>query len=70
MKIWIARDENGSLSAYNVEPTRYIRGKGKGYGFFNVIPGMNNILKLDDSLFPEVTWENSPQKVKIELLKR
>ena len=66
-ELWIARDESGSLAAYNVKPTRY-RHKKKGCGFFNVIPGMNNILKLDDNLFPEVTWENSPRKVKIELV--
>lgn len=68
MALYIARDENGSLAAYNVEPTRYVRGKRKGYGFFNVIPGMNNILKLDNCLFPEVTWENSPKKIELKII--
>ena len=54
MKLWIARDKDGRLSFHYERPI-YISGR----GWINVwaIP--------DSGLFPEVTFENSPQEVEL-----
>ena len=61
MEIWIAKDKNGKTWLYKTEPT------------------LNKELNMYDGLlftnfsvgyfFPEVTFENSPQKVRIEIVK-
>lgn len=57
MKIWIARDLGGRLSLHCERP-RYINGK-----------GWVNVWAIPDSdLFPEVTFENSPQEVELKLV--
>ena len=60
MKLWIARDENGCLYLYNKPPRleRCYFLPQKGYDF----------LQLDSELFPDVTFENSPQEVEIKLV--
>lgn len=66
MEYWIARDKNDELFLYKEEPVR-------GEELFTPrdFPSTNNkvvtFYSIDSALFPEVTWENSPQKVKIEL---
>ena len=60
MELWIARSEDGFLTAFTHKPLTlrgvdWMRSEGSSFS----IP-MN--------LFPEVTWENSPRKVKIELV--
>jgi hypothetical protein len=57
MKLWIARDLSGMLS-FHYERPRYISGR----GWINVWAIPNS------SLFPEVTFENSPQEVEIKLV--
>lgn len=59
MELWIARDQDGDLNIYDSEPVKilwwlFYRRKKCGY--------------IQDNEFPEVTWENSPQKVKLELI--
>lgn len=64
MELWIARDKNGYLYGYDEIPQ-----KKENYGFFIATNVFNNKqYALDSRLFPEVTWENSPRKVKIELI--
>lgn len=61
MKLWIARDEIGCLYLYNKPPrleNSYFLPQ-KGY----------DCLSLDSELFPEITFENSPQEVEIVLPK-
>lgn len=58
MKLWIARDLGGRLS-FHYERPRYI--SGKGWTVVCAVP--------DSSLFPEVTFENSPQEVELKLVK-
>lgn len=58
MKLWIARDSTDGLFLHFTEP------KGDDYWFIS-----ERFIRIDSSLFPEVTFENSPQKVKLELLK-
>lgn len=58
MKLWIARDKNNSLGLYTVEPTLYDNKYYDGtYG--------SQMIDLDENLFPEVTFENSPQQVEL-----
>lgn len=60
MKLWIARDGDGGLYLYPEEPTKdaiY-----KNWSSYNWIG-------LELSLFPEVTFENSPQEVELVIKK-
>jgi hypothetical protein len=58
MKMWIARDLNGGLFLFSEKP-RLIRDHHYWCG--------NNWYKINRNLFPEVTFENSPQEVEIVL---
>lgn len=50
--MYLARDKNGKLFSYGEEPVRVEkRGCFMGYGHVN---------RIDDELFPNITWENSP----------
>ena len=51
--MWIARDANGELCLFKDKPTLY------GVNFYSKCDGFN----LDESLFPKVTFENSPIEV-------
>ena len=59
MELWIARDKNGTLKLWFNKPVK------QKYQFYN----NDGFFILDEKLFPEVTFENSPQKVKLELIK-
>ena len=60
MKMWIARDKNGTLALHESEPY---------CPYNNTWHNSNQEFYLDDDLFPEVTFENSPQKIEIKLVK-
>lgn len=61
MKLWIARNFTGSLCAYTGEPI-----------YDNIIRNWiydydkETLFILDHRLFPEVTFENSPQKIELK----
>lgn len=57
MELWIARDYNKQLWLHTSKPYR------NGYVFQS-----NKYLQISSDKFPEITWENSPRKVKIELV--
>ena len=57
MELWIARDMGGRLTLHNERPT-YIANRG-----WNKVWAIPN-----SSIFPEVTFENSPKKVEIKLV--
>ena len=60
MEFWIARDKDGDIALYYEKPTL-----DRLEEFWCNAPfGM----RLSINWFPEVTFENSPQKVKIELV--
>ena len=62
MKLWIARDFDGFLNLYINKP--------KLDSNDNVYYVMeDDYLNIDKELFPEVTFENSPQQVEIKLVK-
>jgi hypothetical protein len=60
-EFWIARDENNELFGYTVKPKRVEDGE---IGYFENESACN-FMTLDESLFSEITWENSPIKAKI-----
>lgn len=63
MKLWIARDKNGTLWIYKNKPQLDIN------YWYDVSGGTNGcIAKLSENSFPEITFENSPRQVKIELI--
>lgn len=67
MKLWIARDDDGSLWLYNMKPC-----KNKNLKRFTCTMDENGHwseeYKLDSNSFPSVTFENSPQRVEIKLI--
>lgn len=59
MKLWIARDNDGHLFLYETKPERCSENFApiNGYGYWSI----------DDDLFPEVTFENSPREIILKL---
>lgn len=64
MKLWMARDEGGSLHLFkNYKP---YCSNGKWFNLKNM--GGWYIGEIERNLFSEVTFENSPQEVELKLL--
>ena len=59
MKLWVARDTQGSLTLHYIKPEPWA-----GCGWNGGIP-----MWLESDMFPEVTFENSPQEVELKLIK-
>ena len=60
MKLWIARERTNIVYLYRDKPVRL------QYGF---LPSTPFFFKIEDnSLFPEITFENSPQKIELKLI--
>lgn len=55
---WVARDESGELITHAEKPERY------NCGEWDSNKGM---ITLDETLFPSVTWESEPKKVKVTI---
>ena len=60
MKFWIARDSDGYSQLYVEKPI-------KKDGYFETVPN-TGWYTISHRLFPEVTFENSPQQVEIKLV--
>ena len=60
-KLWIARDKDGSLFLYRYKPEKC------NESFFDVKNLRGYMDKLEDTLFPSVTFDNSPQQVELKL---
>ena len=63
MKMWIARTPLGTLSLHNIYP-KYITDE------YDSCWINGHLLYLDDRLFPEVTFENSPMEVELKLINK
>lgn len=61
MKFWIARDLDGTLGLLDGDKPKPILGEW--------IPN-NNYYNIDNRLFPEVTYKNSPQEIELKLIKK
>ena len=64
MKLWIARDLDGTLILSNKEP--YLPNKCYDYFCFG---DDASIYYLDINMFPEITFKNSPQEIELKLIK-
>lgn len=59
MELWIARDKDGSLCLSRFELVKV---------YTTFICKEQQYYYIDDNLFPEVTFENSPKRVEIKLV--
>lgn len=64
MKLWIARDKNGELSLVNEKPVLSVSKK------CWLTSGNADYIFLDDKMFPEVTFENSPIEVELKVIEK
>lgn len=56
LSVWIARDKNGELYLYKSEPWR------NGLCF----DCDEMLLPMDEDMYPEITWENSPKEFELK----
>lgn len=63
MELWIARDKDGTLWLFSEKPVL-----DKDYWWYNDSDCEGGLGELDSYCFPEVTFENSPQKVEFKLI--
>ena len=61
MELWIARDDDGYSQLYVEKPI-------KRNGYFEYVPN-TRWFTICCNLFPEVTFENSPQQFELQLVK-
>lgn len=63
MRVWIARDRDNTLCLFNLEPINHAD--------YSWVPrtksDCGNYLNLPESEFPEITWENSPKEIEINV---
>lgn len=57
-RVWIARDKNDSLYIYDNKPSV------KSDGTFTTEHGVS--IQISSSMFPEVTYENSPKLLEVK----
>lgn len=65
LKIWIARDKDGTLGLYKLEPILDLDGESWALNS-NAGVMYKEFIEIDKDLFPQVTFENSPQQVEIK----
>lgn len=65
MKLWIARDKDGELCLYKTKPWKRVNTTHHNDQF----DCDDSFMNIDNDLFPEVTYENSPQEIELKLLK-
>ena len=61
MKLWIAKC--WGLRLYEYKPKLHVNGNYKCF-----LPSKGKVYEIDEDLFPEITFENSPQEVEIKLV--
>ena len=64
MKFWIARSECGYLTLYKTKPKKEV----SMLSMKTYWNDGNESFTIDNRLFPEVTFENSPKKVELKLV--
>lgn len=58
--MWVARDMDGELYLFDAYPEKESEHFGCQFGYKSMM--------LDERLFPEVNWENSPVKAELNLV--
>lgn len=69
MELWIARDEIGYLTVFQKMPYKRYDPFTRKYHWC-ITSSSGNYMCLPDSLFPEVTFENSPLQVELKLVEK
>lgn len=64
MELWLRRYKNGELWIFEDHPGYYPNQTKEWLHEHGI-----HCFYIDESLFPEVTFENSPQKVELKLIK-
>lgn len=64
LSVWIARDKNGELYLYKSEPWRCKEDKN---GHFDCD---EMLLPMDEDMYPEITWENSPKEFELKAVEK
>lgn len=62
--MWIARDKDGRIHLFYDKPKR--TGSfwlNRGYNVFHSLTGNKGQVEIDDYLYPEITFENSPKEL-------
>lgn len=62
MKLWIARNKDNTLAVFQSKP--FLNNNIEWDEYLN-----EDYMYIDEYLFPEVTFENSPQQVELNLVK-
>lgn len=62
-RLWIARDKDGALYFYECKPIKQDLA-----GYFDCEEGEYADISWLGHLFPEITFENSPQQVELKLI--
>ncbi len=62
MKLWIARNTDNTLVLFQSKPIL-----GSDFIWEELLN--EDCMYIEEYLFPEVTWENSPQEVELKLVK-
>lgn len=65
MEFWIARDKDGELCLYKTKPWKRVNTTHHNDQF----DCDDSFMNIDNDLFPEVTYENSPQEIELKLIK-
>jgi hypothetical protein len=65
MKLWIARDLDGTLWIFKEYP---IKKEKLFYPTTNITGSFTYYRSMPTDVFPEVTFENSPQEVELKLV--
>ena len=61
MKLWIARDKDNTLIVFQSKPLL-----DSEYNWYEILN--EDFMLIPEYLFPEVTFENSPQEIELTLL--
>lgn len=71
MKVWIARDKDNSLSisSYKLIYAGLVQGWIPPKEYYNDDDVYSFHVYIDDKLFPEETFENSPMEIELKLVK-
>ena len=70
MKLYIARDKSKSLWLYYDKPVPLSMDNNQFSPFLNDEDEDILIGELESTLFPEITFENSPQQVELKLINK
>ena len=65
--MWLARDEDRTLYLYSSKPIKY---EDMNFWDLDEEDGDGCVNQIDSRLFPEVTYENSPQEIKISFINK